>query len=150
MRVCEKNSQILDQVSQLLKDAGLVPIGLEEEKLQLFCEQDKNDEVLGVVGLEIYGTAAILRSLAVQEDMRKQGIGRRLLSEVFVFEKNNEITELYLMTETIGKMLEQSYGFSYIGREKVPGDMAQSPLFKDVCHCSCAVMVKQLGGELGV
>jgi amino-acid N-acetyltransferase len=147
MRVYEKSPQIFNQISQLLTNAGLVPIGLEEEKLQLFCERDKNGELLGVIGLELYKSAGMLRSLAVRADVRKQGIAGRLVSEVFTYAKNTGVMKLYLMTMTIGEMLERSYGFSYIDRDQVPDDMAQSPLFKDVCHCSCAVMVKQFDKE---
>ena len=69
-------------VMALLADCDLHAGDMSSEKLRHFLVARKGDAVIGTVGLEIFPPQALLRSLAVAEDFRGQGIARRLIGAI--------------------------------------------------------------------
>ncbi|MHA2425605.1 MAG: arsenic resistance N-acetyltransferase ArsN2 [Candidatus Thorarchaeota archaeon] len=88
--------------------------------------------IIGCVGLEIYRASALLRSLAVHPDLRKKGLGSRLVDLATGNAKRNGVETLYLLTNTAEKFFKQR-GFTLIDREKVPEEVRQSIEFTKLC-----------------
>ncbi|MFT5450483.1 MAG: amino-acid N-acetyltransferase, partial [Gammaproteobacteria bacterium] len=63
----------LDAAIELLQSASLPVEDLSVDKLALVAEKDK--KLQGVIGLELHGDCALLRSLVVANDARGAGIG---------------------------------------------------------------------------
>lgn len=143
MRLKAKSEHDLTMVSQLLSQAKLVPIGLENDQLHLFCECTEDAQMIGVIGVELYGTACLLRSLAVREDKQHAGIARKLWKEAITFAFQSQCFDVYLITELLGDTMLR-YGFTAITRQDVPKDMLQSPFFHGICSCSSQVMYKNI------
>lgn len=143
MKLDTKSPKDLATISELLIAANLVPVGLANENLHLFCARDAVGQIIGVVGVEVYSKGSLLRSLAVKDSMRNQGIARALLREAFQFAKSVQSYDLYLLTETIGDTMRR-YGFKDIDRDQVPSDLLESPFFNGICPCSCQLMHKNI------
>ena len=62
------------------------------------CGEGPN--LAGVVGLEIYGTVALLRSLAVASDEQGRGLGTMLLTHAEQVARQRGIAALCLLTPT--------------------------------------------------
>lgn len=143
MKLADKSETNLAIVSQLLSEADLVPVALKNEQLHLFCKFAEEEQIIGVVGVEVYGSACLLRSLAVREDKRNAGIARALLKEALVFAQQSGCFDVYLITETIGETMLR-YGFTVINRKDVPQEILESPYFNGICPCSSQVMHKNI------
>lgn len=143
MKLAVKSEPNLAKVSQLLSQADLVPIGLENDQLHLFCELAEEEQLIGVIGVEVYGSACLLRSLAVREDRRNAGIARMLLKEALAFAQQSQCFDVYIITETIGDTMLR-YGFTNITRKDVPQEILQSPFFNGICPCTSQVMYKNI------
>ena len=146
MKLDNRTDADLAEFSKLLVSAELVPVGLNNKNLQLFCHRDDSGHIVGVVGVGIYRNGGLLRSLAVREDMRHQGIARSLLQEAYEFAGRNNCHHLYLLTETIGETMKR-YGFSDILRKHAPSELLASPFFNGICPCSSRLMHKNIQEE---
>lgn len=140
MRVFNKIMAVRD----LLIQCGLNPINIEADHVIWFCEMNAANELIGVIGLELYETSALLRSLAIRETNRGQGIGHLLIDEAINFANQNNVMDLFLLTETIEEMMRQQYGFRLVPKDLVPVDMIESPFFHGICPSTCQIMFKSL------
>jgi amino-acid N-acetyltransferase len=111
------------------------------ETLDNFIAAIEDAEVIGVAGLEIYGSFGLLRSVAVRSDFRSQGIAAKLLRRIDALASLKGITEIYLLTETASDYFERKT-FRRIDRAEVPEELQQSSEFSHVCPQSAIVMKK--------
>ncbi len=68
----------LEAVFGLLDRSGLPTAGVADNFSQ-FLVAEADGRLVGVVGLELYGQSALLRSAAVEESWRGSGVGRVLV-----------------------------------------------------------------------
>jgi amino-acid N-acetyltransferase len=100
-------------------------------------------ETVGVAGLEIHGSDAILRSVAVDESRRGLGIGARLTDAIIRAAKSRGLANLYLLTTTADDYFPR-HGFRTIPRAEASADVRQSIEFREACPASATVMVLEL------
>ena len=97
-------------VFDLITDAGLSVQDLDSEKLVHFIVARIGDTVVGAVGLEPAGEAALLRSLAVAVKYRKQAIATRLIAAIEKYARSHRVEAIYLLTlDAADFFLKQSY-----------------------------------------
>jgi GNAT superfamily N-acetyltransferase len=85
----------------------------------LYVVTDNDDISLGIVGLKKTANHAEILHIAVDEQKRKQGIGRRIIDELLELEKP---AKLIAMTDLEAVDFYRKYGFSmYSLGEKYPG-----------------------------
>jgi amino-acid N-acetyltransferase len=102
----------------------------------------RHSEVLtGVIGLEIYGNYGLLRSLAVNNNFRNQGIAAELLHHIETLAAVKSLKAVYLLTETAPDYFTRK-GYIIIARADVPAEVQQSTEFSHVCLQSAIVMQK--------
>jgi len=65
----------LVRLAELLNAEGLPSGDLREPDVRLFAFRD-GDAVVGFAGLEVYGKDALLRSVVVDPERRRAGLGR--------------------------------------------------------------------------
>lgn len=111
------------------------------ETLDNFITAIADAEVIGVAGLEIYGSFGLLRSVAVRSDFRSQGIAAKLLRRIDALASLKGLTEIYLLTETASDYFERQT-FRRIDRTDVPEELQQSSEFSRVCPQSAIAMKK--------
>ncbi|MFN8441914.1 MAG: arsenic resistance N-acetyltransferase ArsN2 [Caldilineaceae bacterium] len=95
--------------------------------------------LVGSAVLEIYGKAALLRSVAVYPALRGTGLGHRLVRAALELAKAKEISELYLLTTSAGDFFAR-FGFKPIERTQVQDEVKQSIEFQSACPESALVM----------
>lgn len=118
--------------------AGLAPPGSGGGLVRLWvAEQD--EEVVGVAGLERYGTAALLRSVAVRPDARGGGVGHRLVDAVLAQARCDCIHDIYLRTTTAEGFFPR-FGFTPVTVEAVPAPVRSSAEFQGACPESAVTM----------
>jgi amino-acid N-acetyltransferase len=99
--------------------------------------------VVGCAALEVYADSALLRSVAVDETARGQGIGQRLVRAALDLAHERGVRSAYLLTTTAEQFFPR-FGFQRIDRREVPVDVQQSVEFRSACPASAAVMAVQL------
>ncbi|MGB9867116.1 MAG: arsenic resistance N-acetyltransferase ArsN2 [Bacillota bacterium] len=127
-------------VLRLLESVGLSREGISPS-LRGFLVATDGAQIVGCVGLESYGSVGLLRSLAVSEDMRGQGLGQLLVCEVLNKAKQNGVFEVYLLTTTARGFFDR-LGFVKVERDCIPAALAQSVQVKRTCPLSATVMTK--------
>ena len=87
----------LAEVERLLSSAGLPTAGVGEH-LGTFIVAEDAGALVGVVGLEVHGEYALLRSATVAGPWRGRGLGRRLVKQIVAAAETRGIRALYLLT----------------------------------------------------
>ena len=97
----------------------------------------------GLVGLELFGDVALLRSLAVRADVRSSGMGTALVRHAESYGLSQGVRTLYLLTTTAEGYFPK-FGFERIQRSDVPSSVQSSVEFTSACPASAVVMRKTL------
>jgi amino-acid N-acetyltransferase len=127
---------------KLVADAGLPTEDLDYQQ-QVLIAFYEDQELIATAGLEIYGTDALLRSVAVVPEKRNAGIGSQILDLLYPLFTERNIRNIYLLTET-AKDFFLKKGFELIERKDVPQSIQTSAEFRSVCPTSAFVMVKKI------
>ncbi len=128
----------LSSVVALLGRAKLVGDGLDEH-LDTVLVARRGGRIVGCVALEMYDDGALLRSLAVDESMRGDGLGLALTEAALQLARDRAVGPLYLLTETAAEFFPR-FGFRRIPRAEVPPSVKQSVEFTTVCPETAVVM----------
>ena len=99
--------------------------------------------VIGVVGVEVVGKVGLLRSLAVQDSARRQGLGRQLCDAAEDFSRDHGVSALYLLTTT-AEAFFTACGYRPSQREVAPPQIRSTQQFNDLCPASSTLMEKML------
>lgn len=103
---------------------------------------DSGDPVC-VGGLEGYGSVGLLRSVAVEESARGDGVGTALCEALADEARDEGIESLYLLTMTASAFFG-SLGYVEIERTEVPRAIRETAQFADLCPVSATCMRKTL------
>ena len=98
---------------------------------------------MGCVGLERYGENGLLRSLAVEPDYRRQGLGARLLAAIEARAASGVVRTLYLLTTTAESFFA-ARGYTVTDRNNVPEAIGGTSEFQSMCPDSAVCMAKRL------
>lgn len=93
------SDQYLQSIQSLLKLSGL-PFEDCGEHLRNFIILEKDNQLIGVGGLEIYGEVALLRSIAVLSSYQGRGFGHKFYNQLRAKALENGVKQLFLLTET--------------------------------------------------
>lgn len=130
----------LADVLSLLNKCDLPTSDITPEKLALFF--GSGEPILrGVIGLEVHGDCGLMRSLAVDETFRNQGLAAKLLSIIETKAQEKQLHSLFLLTTTAPAYF-QNHGYSEVSRDEVPEEIKKTSEFSSVCPKSAIVMKK--------
>lgn len=104
---------------------------------------DEQGNLIGSGGLELYGNAALLRSVAVDESLRGKSFGRKIVEDLVEKARNLKIWNIYLLTETAHDFFLKK-GFTDVTRDQVPEAVRNSSEFLQVCPSSADCMIFKL------
>ena len=133
----------LPLVLALLSHAQLPTAGVAES-LPHFIVAEREGELIGVAGLEVYGASALLRSVAVVDRWRGSGVGRTLIDRALDEARQAGIDDVFLLTTTAEHYFPR-FGFSCVSRDEVGDEVRASVEFQEACPSSAVVMRKRLG-----
>lgn len=134
LRLCtrEERAELVSFLaSRKLSDAGLDTAWIAREA----------GRIVGSVALEVYGEAALLRSVAVAADRESQGFGAQLVDAALAMARARGLTQLYLLTETAAPFFARR-GFSSVERARVPDAVRASVQFAGACPQSALAMMR--------
>jgi arsenite methyltransferase len=136
----------LDAVRALLERRGLPTAGVADHFGPAYTvAADGRGAVIGVVGLETYGDAGLLRSLAVDAAWGGRGIGAALTTDRLAEAAARGLSEVYALTTTAEDYFPR-FGFEAVSREAVPEAVRGSGEFAQLCPESAAVLRLDLRG----
>jgi amino-acid N-acetyltransferase len=126
----------------LLAEAGLPSDDVSSSRQSVIVAVE-GDALQGSVGLEVFDSAALLRSLAVRTERRRSGLGSRMFGRALDLAKEKRIEKLFLLT-TSAEAFFARRGFEAIDRDVAPEAIRQSRQFADLCPSSAACMVRRV------
>jgi amino-acid N-acetyltransferase len=141
-RVSPASAQDLSAVRALLERSGLPTSDLESARPE-FAVIHQDGQVVAAGALQRFGTSALLRSVVVDPDRRRSGLGGRVVSELERLAGAAGITRLVLLTQTAADFFARR-GYCAIGRTSAPDDMQASEEFRSLCPDSAICMAKNL------
>ena len=127
----------------LLAAAKLPTEDLTEGHCEHFFFAGSSTAPEGLVGLEMFGDVALLRSLVVSDALRGSGAGSRLLAHAEQHARTRGVRHLYLLTTTAEGFFAKR-GFARATREAAPPRIRATREFAGICPASSAFMSKQL------
>lgn len=135
----------LDGILQLLKDSHLPTDGVADH-MHHFLTIRRGIRLIGCAGLEIYGHAALLRSVAVEGKWRNQSFGFTLVNAALDWARGLGVRQVFLLTETAAPYF-QKIGFRPITRTSVDPGVQTSVEFVSACPISAQAMCLDIRGD---
>ena len=142
MKIREATNRDLDAVESLLSASDMPLDGVKENFSSFVVAEDKG-EIAGVIGLEKFGSVALLRSVVVSPEYRGSGVGRKLVEQLLEKAEKAGIEELFLLTMTAEKYFPR-FGFAPTTRSAVPAAVKASAEFQGACPDSAVVMTRRI------
>jgi amino-acid N-acetyltransferase len=133
----------LPAVEALVSGAGLPLDGLGGAFSRCVVARD-GDAIVASAAIERYGSAGLLRSVAVAADRRGSGIGQAIVGAAEDLGRTEGMTELYLLTETAADWFPR-LGYAVVAREVAGDAVGASIEFTTVCRDTGVPMRKRLG-----
>jgi amino-acid N-acetyltransferase len=130
-------------VVALLVSEGLPASDLTESHLKHFFFTGSDGAPSALVGLEIYGEAALLRSLVVSAAARTQGLGSALVQHAEAHAALCQVHSIYLLTTTAEAYFDRR-GYRRVDRAQAPVSIQSTREFASLCPASSAFMIKRL------
>jgi len=132
-------------IETLLEECGL-PLAGAREHLSSFVVGASGNEIRCVAGFELYGSVALLRSVAVAGALRGQGAGDRLLDAIRSKARAEGVEALYLLTTTAAAFFRKR-GFQQVERSNAPDELKASRELQGACPASATMMVARIGNK---
>lgn len=129
-------------ISALLQSEGL-PLDGARDHLNDFRVAERDGHLVGCAGIEDYGSAALLRSVAVADSERNQGVGSALVDAILENAAACGIAEICLLTTTAEKYFERR-GFRRDAIADAPPALRASAEFRGACPASAVFMRRGL------
>lgn len=133
----------LSAVRALLEMERLPASDVDERALERFLIWRDDSRVNGIVGLELYGEFALLRSLVVAQHARGQGAGETLTRAAEELAAELGANSIYLLTTTAERFFA-ARGYRKIDRADAPKSIQGTTQFSALCPSTAVLMAKSL------
>ena len=130
-------------VLRLLGEAKLPAADLTERHMEHFFGCGAKDAPRGVVGVELHGPDALLRSLTVDPATRDRGCARALVARAERHAGRHGARRVYLLTTTAADFFAR-LGYKRLERGETPASIRESKEFSSLCPVSSVLMTKEL------
>jgi nucleoside-diphosphate-sugar epimerase/N-acetylglutamate synthase-like GNAT family acetyltransferase len=133
----------LPDIITLLEESRLPLAGLAEHVATTLVAQ-RNARIVGCAAVEIHGAAGLLRSVAVDEGRRGEGLGHQLTQAALDLARARGLTSVYLLTTTAADFFPR-FGFHETARDAVDPAVQRSVEFTKACPANAVAMRADLG-----
>jgi len=135
----------LDAMTALVSAVGLPLEGIRKEFVGGYAVAvSGSGSIVGVAGVEAYGSAGLLRSVSVDRGWRGRGVGRSLTRNRIAFARERGLAKLWALTTTAADYFPL-FGFERVERDSAPAGIASSSEFSWICPSTAAVLRLDLG-----
>lgn len=142
LTVREADADAMARIVSLLDANDLPHRDLDESPGRFFAGYADGD-LVAAGGVELYGAAAVLRSVVVAEPYRGEGFGTALCDELERVVADEGADSLYLLTTTAPAFFREC-GFNETSRTDAPQAVRESVLFAERCPDSATCMQKAI------
>jgi amino-acid N-acetyltransferase len=132
----------LPAVLELLEKSNLPTAGVNDH-LDQFLLEFTDENLIACAGLEVHGRAGLLRSVAVAEHHRSNGLGTRLVRATLEKANTDRLSSVSLLTETAARYFSR-FGFQIAPRASLPEPLRASAEFRGACPDSAIAMTLNL------
>ncbi len=136
----------MEEIRALLERSGLPTADLARARPE-FVVACEGTRIVGVGGLERFGEAGLLRSIAVAPDRRGAGIGPMIVGYLEKRALTSGLSELVLLTQTAKDFFEWQ-GYRVIERSQAPASVQHSEEFRSLCPSSAFCMAKRMSESI--
>jgi amino-acid N-acetyltransferase len=126
-------------VRDLLSAAHLPTQGVEDQFGEGYAVAEFEGELVGAIGIEVYGPYGLLRSAVVAPAQQGSGLGRKLAIERIAWARARHLQALYLLTTTAAPFFSR-LGFVESPRASAPAEVQASREFASICGSSAVCM----------
>ena len=137
----QANPKDWEVIEALLIESGLPVDDLGADNLDGFLVAEDGVKLVGLIGLQLYGTIGLLRSLVVARDARKLGLGGKLIGALESAAQAAGVTELWLLTIDAENFFER-HDFEIMARDAAPASIQQTDEFSNLCPGTAFLMRK--------
>lgn len=127
-----------ERIAALLS-ASALPLEGARDHIGGFVVMERDGDLLGCAAVERYGSAALLRSVAVMASERGRGTGAALIERCLADAARKGGTTMVLLTTTAERYFCR-FGFEVIDRIQAPESVHASAEFQGACPSSAVVM----------
>jgi len=131
------------QIVALLTEAALPTADLYRSDVHFIIAVREDGTLAGTIGLQAFGDAGLVRSLAVRADARERGLGGRLVQALETQAAALGLRELVLLTLTAEAFFVRR-GYRRIERVAAPPGAQATAEFRNLCPGSAACLLKRL------
>ena len=144
MKIPAARRNDLDAIRALLAENDLPTSDVDASLLNDFLvAEDASGALVGSIGLERFGSTALLRSLAVAQTARNGGLGSNLLSQAESLARESGVSELWLLTTTAADFFRRA-GYAEVDRSRASAELQSSTQFAELCPATAVCMKKRL------
>jgi amino-acid N-acetyltransferase len=129
--------------AMLLESVSLPSADLTDAHMEHFFYCGDAAQPSGLVGVELRGKAALLRSLVVTARQRSTGMGAQLVEHAERYARVAGADAIYLLTTTAESFFAKR-GYRVVPRESAPPEIRETREFAAICPASSAFMSKTL------
>jgi len=141
-KIYHATEEDIDALKMLLVRQHLPANDIASKSGHFFVIKDGSVPVAGI-GMEVYDSFGLLRSLVTHPSYRNRGLARLLVENLFDYARQMGLQEMYLLTETAEAWFT-ARGFIKMHREETPAPIRQSAEFRHVCPASASLMKKKI------
>jgi amino-acid N-acetyltransferase len=141
-QVSPARAEDLAGIRTLLSSCGLSADDLPEA-LDTFLVARTGDRLVGTIGLDIHGPAAVLRSLAVAPDYRARGLATSMCKAMFHLARHWGVIHLYTLT-TSAEAFAARLGFARFERDDAPPQIRRTHPFSSSCPGTATCLWRRL------
>ncbi len=132
------NEVHMAEIEALLQNSEL-PYEDCDEHLDNFFGIINDDRLIAIGALQLKGSVALLRSIAVSPEHRGQGLAAKITQHLLRVARSYHVRELYLLTETAERYFLK-FGFCCVQRETVPDYIKTTRQFETLCPSGAQAM----------
>lgn len=130
------------RIMALLQANDLPTSDLAECRPEFVIIED-GPELIGTGGVQVFGDAALVRSIAIARDRQNAGLGSSLLSALESHALGLGVRHLVLLTQTAEPFFAR-HGYERAERSNVPAPIQATAEFRSLCPASAVCMSKRL------
>jgi amino-acid N-acetyltransferase len=143
-RIPEIQTRPAREAAVRLLDAAALPVeDLTDEHMAHFFFAGAPASPTGLVGVELCGDGALLRSLVVDPKLRGTGLGRLLVERAESHARAHGAVSMFLLTTTAESFFRH-LGYVSAGRASAPLEIRSTREFASLCPASSAFLTKNL------
>lgn len=133
----------IDAAVALLQAADLPAADLTDVQMHNFFYCGQASAPVALVGVEICGSDALLRSLVVAPDHRARGLGTTLVRHAENHARERGVHSMYLLTTGADPFFERC-GYVIAARAGAPAAIRATREFSEFCPADSCLLVKRL------